>query len=151
MAVRKGYSIFTRHRSVLDYARLAAIPVLVSAAYEGLAIIPRTWGRGPGAELQAWTVGCLLIVGLSGVIGWWMAIRWRGAAFDDFLAGAVFGLGSGLISALVGNALTWWAGAAPLNPADLLLDLATRPLFTALWAGVVALTVALASKFIEVW
>jgi len=149
MALQPGYNIFTRHKSFRDYARLAAVPVLVSAVYEGLALIPRVLDLGYGAALQVSTVGCLLVLGLGGVIGWWMAIRWRGAAFDDFLAGACFGLGSGLVSSVVGNALVWGMGSAP--PADLWLDLVTRPLFTALWAGVGALAVALASKFVEVW
>lgn len=151
MALPHGYSIFTRQRSMLDYARLAAIPLVVNVLYEAITVIPRAGGLGPGTSLQVWTIGCLLLVGLSGVIGWWMAIRWRGAAFDDFLAGAAFGLGSGLISALVGNALAGWMGVISLTAADLLLDLALRPLFTALWAGAVALAVALASKFAEVW
>lgn len=151
MALPHGYNILVRHRSVCDYMRLAALPVLLSAAYEVLAIIPRALDLGYGATLQVSTGGCLLVLGLGGVIGWWMAIRWRGTAFDDFLAGALFGLGSGLISSLAGCALMWWTGLAPLTPTDWLLDLIARPVFTGLWAGVGALAVALVSKFIEVW
>ncbi|MBU1747184.1 MAG: hypothetical protein KKA73_05810, partial [Chloroflexi bacterium] len=95
MAIKPGYNILTRHRTGRDYVRLAAVPVLVSAAYEGVAAIPRALSLGYGAELQVWTIGCLLVLGLGGVIGWWMAIRWRGTALDDFLAGAAFGCGSG--------------------------------------------------------
>ena len=131
--------------------RLAVLPILVSVAYEGVAAIPRVLDLGPGAELQTQSLGCLLVLGLGGGIGWWMAIRWRGAALDDFLAGAVFGLGSGLVSAVAGNGLAWWMASAPLPPADLLVDLVARPLFTALWAGAGALAVALASKLVEVW
>ncbi len=151
MALPRGYNILVRHRSIRDYVRLAAIPVLVSAVYEGIAVIPRALDLGYGATLQVSTIGCLLVFGLGGAIGWWMAIRWRGAAWDDFLAGAVFGLGSGLISSVTGSALHGWVGRPPLTGGDMLVDLVARPVFTALWAGVGALTVALVSKLIEVW
>jgi len=150
MALQRGYNVFSRHKRLRDYARLATIPVLVSTVYEGIAVVPRALNLGSGAELQVWSVGCLLIFGLGGVTGWWMAIRWRGAALDDFLAGAVVGFGSGLVSTLAASVLAWWMGNS-LTPADVLLDLVARPLFTALWAGIGALAVALVSKFIEVW
>ncbi len=151
MALPQGYNILVRHRSVHDYVRLATIPVLISAAYEVIATIPRALDQGYGATLQVSTIWCLLVFGLGGVIGWWMALRWHGAACDDFLAGAMFGLGSGLISSLAGSALTWWMGPGSLTLADMLLDLVARPVFTGLWAGVGALAVALVSKFIAVW